>query len=112
MIAAIRCIDTPVAFPMASKITSNVFDHLSPFQDELLMQPYGARIPVVSSLEYVKERIFEIKQCLVVLVPEERVVLLWANSIEAASLHGSEIEHILMESVRKATTPFPSTSLN
>lgn len=100
MIAAIRCIDTPVAFSMASKITSNVFDHLSPFQDEVIMQPYGARIPVVASLEYVKERIFEIKQCLAVLVREERVVLLWANSVEAASVHGSEVEHMLMESVR------------
>ena len=64
------------------------------------MQPYGAKIPVVASLEYVKERIFEIKQCLAVLVREERVVLLWANSVEAASIHGSEVEHMLMESVR------------
>jgi len=63
------------------------------------MQPYGAKIPVVSSLEYVKERTYEIKQCLAVLVREERIVLLWAASVEAASLHGSEVEHMLMESV-------------
>jgi hypothetical protein len=102
MVAAFRCIDTPVAFSMASKITSNVFDHLSPYQDEITIQPYGARVPVVSSLQYVSDRTFEIKQCLAVLVREERLVLLWANSIDAASVHGSEVEHMLMESVRQS----------
>jgi hypothetical protein len=99
MKAAIRCVDAPVAFSMASRITANVFDRLSPFQDEVTMQPYGAKIPVVSSLEYVKERAYEIKQCRAVLVREEKIVLLWADSVEAASLSGSEVEHMLMESV-------------
>jgi hypothetical protein len=81
MKAAIRCVDAPVAFSMASRITANVFDRLSPFQDE------------------VKERAYEIKQCRAVLVREEKIVLLWADSVEAASLSGSEVEHMLMESV-------------
>ena len=100
MIRAIRSIDLPVAFSMASDITSSVFAQISPYQNEVVIQPRGIRISVVDSMQSVCDFSFEIKQSLACLVREERIVLLWANSVDAAIIHGSDAEHMFMESVR------------
>lgn len=60
----------------------------------------GIRIPVISSVKLVPSRSFEIKQSLSCLVQEEKIVLLCANTIESAASHGSDVEQMLMETVR------------
>jgi hypothetical protein len=100
MVAAIRSIGLPVAFTMSSDITATVFAQISPHQNEIIIQPRGVRIPVISSLKLVPSRAFEIKQSLACLVREEKIVLLCANAIEGAVTHGSDVEQMLMETVR------------
>jgi hypothetical protein len=99
MMAAIRSIGLPVAFTMSSDITATVFAQISPHQNEIIIQPRGVRIPVVSGLKIVPSRAFEIKQSLACLVREERIVLLFANMVESAVPHGSDVEQMLMETV-------------
>ena len=100
MIIAIRSIGLPVAFTMSSDITSTVFAQISPYQTEIVIQPRGNRIPIVNSLQDVPARCFEIKQNHACLVREENIVLLWANTVEDTSPHGSDVEQMLMETVR------------
>jgi hypothetical protein len=100
MMAAIRSIGLPVAFTMSSDITATVFAQISPHQNEIIIQPRGVRIPVVNSLKLVPSRAFEVKQSLGCLVREENIVLLCANTMESAVPHGSDIEQMLMETVR------------
>ena len=104
VMTAIRSLDMPVAFSMASDITSTVFTLISPYQTELAIQPRGTRIPVVDSLQSIPARSFEIRQSLACLVKQENIVLLLANTVESALPHGSNVEHMLMESVRHCWT--------
>lgn len=100
MMTAISGIGLPVAFTMSSDITSAVFAQVSQYQTEIVIQPRGTRIPVVSSLQEIPQRISEIKQVYACLVREERIVLLWSNTLEGASPLGSDVEQMLMETVR------------
>jgi hypothetical protein len=77
-----------------------VFTQISPYQTELVIQPRGTRIPVVDSLQSIPARSFEIRQSLACLVKQENIVLLLANTVESALPYGSNVEHMLMESVR------------
>ncbi len=104
MMTAIRSLDMPVAFSMASDITSTVFTLISTYQTELVIQSRGIGIPVVDSLQSIPARSFEIRQRLACLVKQENIVLLLANTVESALLHGSNVEHMLMESVRHGWT--------
>lgn len=96
---AIGNLGMPVAFSMSSDITSAVFDQISPYQTEIVIQPRGTRIPVVGSLGDVRDRIPEVKQVYTCLVREEKLVLLWANNVEGLVSHGSHVEQMLMETV-------------
>lgn len=96
---AMSSIGLPIAWTMSSDITSAVFAQVSHYQTEIVIQPRGTRIPVVSSLQNVPTRISEIKQIFACLVREEKIVLLFANTWEAASSQGSDIEQMLMETV-------------
>ena len=97
----------PVAFTVASDITSAAFALVSQYQSEIVIQPRGTRIPVVNSLMEVPGRISEIKQVYACLVKEERIILVFANTIDAANAQGSDTEQMLMETVKHplATTP-------
>lgn len=100
MMAAMRSIGLPVVFTMSSDITATVFAQISPHQNEIIIQPRGVRFPVVSSLKVLPSRSFEIKSSLACLLREEKIVLLCANTMEAAVSHGSDVEQMLMETVR------------
>jgi hypothetical protein len=104
MMTVICSIGLPVAFSMSSDITSTIFSQISPYQTELVIQPRGTRIPVVDSLQGIAARSFEIKQSLACLVKEENIVLLFANTVESALPHGSDVEQMLMEAVRHCWT--------
>ena len=104
MMTAIRSIGLPVAFSISSEITSAVFTQISPYQTELVIQLRGVRIPVVDSLRGIPDRSFEIKQSLACLVKKENIALILANTVESAIPHGSDVEQMLMETVRCCLT--------
>jgi hypothetical protein len=98
--AAVRSIGLPVAFSMSSDITSTVFGRIPPYQTSIAIQARGINIPVVDSLESILLRRSEIKHSPGCLVRNEGIVLLWANSVESAIANGSDVEQMLMETVR------------
>lgn len=100
VVAAIRSVGLPVAFSMASSITSSLFSQISPYQTEIIVQPRGTRIPVIASLQDIPTRSFEIKQAMVCLVLKENIALVWSTNLEGAEPHGADVEHMLMETVR------------
>lgn len=100
MKTAIQALASPVAFTMASAIASKVFSQISPYQTELIIQPRGARIPIVDTVDNIQDRGFEIRQTLACLVKQDRVILLLANTVDSAIAHGQDIEQMLMETVR------------
>jgi hypothetical protein len=96
---AIMNMNLPVALSMSSDISSNLFTKISPNQTELVIQLRGARIPILDSLQEILARRSEIIEAMACLVREENVVLLWANTIDHALPHCSDIEQMLMETV-------------
>jgi hypothetical protein len=96
---AIMNMNLPVALSMSSDISSNLFTKVSPNQTELVIQLRGARIPILDSLQEILARRSEIIEAMACLVREENVVLLWANTIDHALPHCSDIEQMLMETV-------------
>jgi len=96
VIDAIKNINPAVAFTMSSDITAAVFRQLSPYQDEIVVQPRGIRIPIIetfSALSTGHSTIFNSFAC---LVRKEKVMLVWAASVEGILSHGSHIETKLL----------------
>jgi hypothetical protein len=101
---AIMNMNLPVALSMSSDITSNLFTKISSNQTELVIQLRGARIPILDSLQEILARRSEVIEAMACLVREENVVLLWANTIDHALPHCSDIEQMLMETVSYCCT--------
>jgi hypothetical protein len=97
---AVRSIGLPVAFSMSSNITSMVFSRIPPYKTSITIEARGINIPVVDSLASIPLRGYEIKQSPGCLVRKDGVVLLWANTVESAISNGSDVEQMLMETVR------------
>ena len=97
---AINSIGLPITFTMSSEISSAVFAQISQYQTEIVIQPRGTRIPVVNSLQDIPTRIGEIKQIFACLVKKEKIVMLFANTLEGATSQAYDIEQMLMETVR------------
>jgi hypothetical protein len=93
----LQSLNCKVAFTMSSEITAALIDQISPFQTEIQVQPRGLRIPVVSSLaELAGGKTGVNKKSYMCVLREERVVLVWNDSVEGILTHGTDIEGILV----------------
>lgn len=82
---------------MSSEITAVLIDQLSPFQTEVQLHQRGLRIPIVRSLaELASGTTAVTKRSYMCILREERVVLLWNDSVEGILTHGGEVEGILI----------------
>jgi hypothetical protein len=85
------------AFTMSSEITAALIDQISPFQTELQIQPRGLKIQIVQSLaELASGTTAVTKKSYMCILREERVVLLWNDSVEGILTHGTDVEGILV----------------
>lgn len=100
VIAAFESLDAAIAFTMSSDITASLFRQLSPYQTEIVIQPHGIKIPIVDSLQQVVDlantRHMRGNAC---IVKDEKIVLVWTNSIDNLLPHGAELEKLLVETV-------------
>jgi hypothetical protein len=100
VIAAFESIDASVAFTMSSEITASLFRQMSPYQTDIVIQPHGIRIPIVESLQQVVNLAganqIRGNAC---IVRNERVVLVWTDSVDNILPHGTELEKLLVETV-------------
>jgi hypothetical protein len=96
---ALRLIDAKVGLTMSSEITENLFAQISPFQEDLQLGP-RLRIPVVQSLEQIIASNVEINHnAYACLLREERIVMLWNDTVEGILAHGADVEDKLMAHV-------------
>jgi hypothetical protein len=100
VIAAFESIDASIAFTMSSEITASLFRQMSPYQTDIVIQPHGILIPIVQSMQQVADLVtanqMKGNAC---IVRNERVVLVWTDSIENLLPHGAELEKLLIETV-------------
>jgi hypothetical protein len=99
-IEAINSLDCGIAFTLTSEITATLFRQMSPFQNEIIVQPQGIRIPIVESLQDViylasTKRLIG-SAC---GVKKEKLILVWSDSVENILPHGAEMERLLLETV-------------
>lgn len=85
------------AFTMSSEITSALIDQISPFQTELQIAPRGLKIQIVQSLaELASGTTAVTRKSYMCILREERVVLLWNDSVEGILTHGTDVEGLLV----------------
>lgn len=96
VVDAVKNINPAAAFTMSSEITAGVFRQLSPFQDEVVIQPRGIRIPVVDSFETLSTEHNSVFSSFACLMRKEKVVFVWSPSVEGILSHGSHIESKLL----------------
>lgn len=100
---ALRLMDAKVGLTMSSEITENLFAQVSPFQEDLQLGP-RTRIPVVQSLEQIITSQVEIDHnAYACLLREERIVMLWNDTVEGILAHGADVEDKLMGHVGSLT---------
>jgi hypothetical protein len=100
---ALRLLDATVGLTMSSEITESLFAQVSPFQEDLQLGP-RLRIPVVQSLEQIITSNVEIDHnAFACLLREERIVMLWNDTVEGILAHGAIVEDKLMGHVRLGT---------
>ena len=85
------------AVTMSSEITSALLDQIGPFQTELQVAQRGMKIQIVQSLaELASGTTVVTKKSYMCILREERVVLLWNDSVEGILTHGTDVEGILV----------------
>lgn len=95
--SAIQYLNCKVAFTMSSDITAALMDQIGPFQTELQVHPRGIKLPVVQNLaELAYGGTGVSKKSYLCVLREERMVLVWNESVESIMTHGVDIEGILI----------------
>ena len=84
---------------MSSEITENLFAQVSPFQADLHLGP-RVKVPVIQSLDAFIDGTEEIdRKAYACLLREERIVMLWSDSVEGILAHAADVEDKLMAHV-------------
>jgi hypothetical protein len=113
MIKLMSCINAKVAFTMVSKTTATLFRHISPYQNEIVVQPHGIRIAIVESLDDIMYLASTKKlkgfSC---LVRREEIFLVWSHAIENILPHGAESEKLLVQTVGSPSVAPSNSGLN
>ena len=95
--AVLRHLNCKCAFTMSSEITSALIDQISPFQTEIQIHPRGLKINIVQSLgELALGSTNVSKKSYMCILREEKVVLVWNDSVEGILTHGTDVEGILV----------------
>ena len=94
-----------VAFTMSSEITAVLIDHFTPFQTEVQVHPRGLKVPIVESRSLLATgKTVVTKRSYMCVVRNEKVALIWSDSVEGILTHGADVEGILVGLVSIAQT--------
>ena len=98
-VEVLRLVNGKVGFTMSSEITESICPQVSPFQSHLQLGP-RVQIPVIQSLEQVLSGEAELDpKAFACLLREERIVMLWSDTVEGIIAHAADVEDRLMETV-------------
>ena len=106
IVRAVSALDTPVAFTMASEITSALFQQITPFQRELELDRYGCVLPIVNRVaEITLPNSTVSREAYMCLCRKEKIVLVWGDSVPGILAHGADVETIFVGMVRYTHPP-------
>jgi hypothetical protein len=104
----LQSLNCKCAFTMSSEITSALLDQIGPFQTELSVAPRGVKINIVQSIRHLASgKSVVTGKSYVCILREERIVLVWNDSVEGILTHGADIEGILVGIVSFLYCAFP-----
>jgi hypothetical protein len=96
---AMSKVNARVGLTMSSEITESLFAQIAPFQTDLQLGP-RIKIPVIQSLDSVVEGHVELpEKAYVCLLRDERIAMLWSDSVEGIISHAADVEDKLMAHV-------------
>lgn len=93
----LQLLNCKVAFTMSSDITASLMDQISPFQAELYINPSIIKIEIVGSLAELATGLTNVsRKSYVCIMRQERLALVWNDSVEGILSHGNEVERLLI----------------
>ncbi|KAL2065738.1 hypothetical protein VTL71DRAFT_3408 [Oculimacula yallundae] len=96
---ALRLVEARIGVTMSSEITESLFAQVSPFQAELHLGP-RVKVPVIQSLDAFLDGREEVDpKSFACLLREERIVMLWSDTVEGILAHAADVEDKLMAHV-------------
>jgi len=101
LVAAVQKLNVEIAFTMKCDITEHLFDTLDPADDELYVVHDRSQLQIMDSLADIVQSPREgVKRFqYVCLVRQERLILVWHDSVEDLIPHAAELEGKLLAHV-------------
>ncbi|KAF2709488.1 hypothetical protein K504DRAFT_455200 [Pleomassaria siparia CBS 279.74] len=97
LVNAIERLGAAVAFTMSSDVTHALLQQITPLQKELFLDSRGFGLPIANSVKDIasgKSHIF--REAYVCLCRQERMVLVWGDTVPGILAHGTDIETKLL----------------
>ncbi|ORY19790.1 glycosyl transferase family group 2-domain-containing protein [Clohesyomyces aquaticus] len=97
LVSAVERLAVVVAFTMSSEITHALLQQVTPFQTELTLDPRGFVLPVVNSVRDIATGKSSVtRDSYICLCRQERMVLVWGDTVPGILAHGADIETKLL----------------
>lgn len=97
IVGAVERLNAAVAFTMSSEITHALLQQVTPFQTELSLDPRGFVLPIVNSVKDIATGKSPIgHDAYLCLCKQERVVLVWGDTVPGILAHGTDVETRLL----------------
>ncbi|KAF2110146.1 glycosyl transferase family group 2-domain-containing protein [Lophiotrema nucula] len=97
LVAAVDRLGVAVAFTMSSEISQALLQQIAPFQNELALDPRGFSLPIVNSVRDIATASSAVtRDSYVCLCRQERMVLVWGDTVPGILAHGTDIETRLL----------------
>ncbi|KAF2738394.1 hypothetical protein EJ04DRAFT_486221 [Polyplosphaeria fusca] len=110
LVNAVEKLGAAVAFTMSSEITQGLLQQVTPFQTELSLDPRGFVLPVVNSVKDIASpRSNVTRDSYVCLCRQERMVLVWGDTVPGILAHGTDVETRLLSLVWGSHIPSHNT---
>lgn len=111
LVAAVERLGVTVAFTMSSEITHALLQQVTPLQTEFTLDPRGFVLPIVSSIKDIAEgKCTVTRDAYVCLCKQERLVLVWGDTVPGILAHGTDIETRLLGLVWGSHIPNPGAT--
>lgn len=97
LVNAVEKLGVAVAFTMSSEITHALLQQITPFQTELSLDPRGFTLPIVNSVKDIAtDKATISRNSYVCLCRQERMVLIWGDTVPGILAHGTDVETKLL----------------
>jgi hypothetical protein len=110
LVNAVEKLGAAVAFTMSSEITHALLQQVTPFQTELSLDPRGFALPIVNTVKDITSSKTNVtRDAYVCLCKQERMVLVWGDTVPGILAHGTDVETRLLGLVWGSHIPSHNT---